>query len=355
MLGLWCPHTSFNSTVRICSQEFSVTSRLDPHSCNHRNRFPSLPSKYNMKKRKINSADFRFMVQVNVGCWKQLLYWKATILMPHVVNWGVPMGFMNDYTPSNSLFTPTGHKFNASWCVGVLGSAEIVWTCLISHLWHFEQGRYIIIDASSEEELQNLHQTQVFKPLSHSNSNPLEQAGSVSRPCLNMSRNTPRLAKWKKKPTVKLLHTPAYLTFLNSVSFQGKISPVLKEAHVGILPPNLCNSSEGYAGLMNNKALCAGVWAGGTDTCQVRREVVPHLPQWNSQARGSAASWFVAWLIKTAEILTGKHVKCKGSIIKGLGQWLQSKNIHKEFGDIGKMTGILEQRGRIKNTTYLCH
>ncbi|KAL9822770.1 transmembrane protease serine 12-like [Geothlypis trichas] len=48
----------------------------------------------------------------------------------------------------------------------------------------------------------------------------------------------------------------------------GKISPVLKEAHVGILPPNLCNSSAGYAGLVNDKALCAGAWAGGTDTCQ---------------------------------------------------------------------------------------
>uniref|UniRef100_A0A8C3RIJ6 Peptidase S1 domain-containing protein n=1 Tax=Cyanoderma ruficeps TaxID=181631 RepID=A0A8C3RIJ6_9PASS len=30
----------------------------------------------------------------------------------------------------------------------------------------------------------------------------------------------------------------------------------------------LCNSSQGYAGLMNDKALCAGAWAGGTDTCQ---------------------------------------------------------------------------------------
>ncbi|RLV63509.1 hypothetical protein DV515_00018200 [Chloebia gouldiae] len=53
-------------------------------------------------------------------------------------------------------------------------------------------------------------------------------------------------------------------------SEKGKLSSVLKQAHVGILPPSLCNSSEGYAGLMNDKALCAGAWAGGTDSCQVR-------------------------------------------------------------------------------------
>ncbi|XP_077644709.1 transmembrane protease serine 12 [Lonchura striata] len=51
-------------------------------------------------------------------------------------------------------------------------------------------------------------------------------------------------------------------------SEKGKLSSVLKQAHVGILPPSLCNSSEGYAGLMNDKALCAGAWAGGTDSCQ---------------------------------------------------------------------------------------
>ncbi|XP_005062119.1 PREDICTED: transmembrane protease serine 12 isoform X1 [Ficedula albicollis] len=49
---------------------------------------------------------------------------------------------------------------------------------------------------------------------------------------------------------------------------QGKTSSVLKEAQVGILPPSLCNSSQGYAGLVDHRALCAGAWAGGTDTCQ---------------------------------------------------------------------------------------
>ncbi|NXF25700.1 TMPSC protease, partial [Rhodinocichla rosea] len=59
-----------------------------------------------------------------------------------------------------------------------------------------------------------------------------------------------------------------YISGWGRTTEKGKISPVLKEAHVGILPPSLCNSSEGYAGLMNDKALCAGAWAGGTDTCQ---------------------------------------------------------------------------------------
>lgn len=34
---------------------------------------------------------------------------------------------------------------------------------------------------------------------------------------------------------------------------------------------------------------------------------------------------------------------------------MQSKNIHKEFGGIGKRIGIGEQRGRVKNAAYLCH
>uniref|UniRef100_A0A8C5X6R3 Peptidase S1 domain-containing protein n=1 Tax=Malurus cyaneus samueli TaxID=2593467 RepID=A0A8C5X6R3_9PASS len=49
---------------------------------------------------------------------------------------------------------------------------------------------------------------------------------------------------------------------------KGKISPVLNQAQVEILPHSLCNSSEGYEGLMNNNVLCAGAWGGGTDSCQ---------------------------------------------------------------------------------------
>ncbi|NXN02728.1 TMPSC protease, partial [Sylvia borin] len=59
-----------------------------------------------------------------------------------------------------------------------------------------------------------------------------------------------------------------YISGWGRTAEKGKASPVLKQAHVGILPASLCNSSEGYGGLMNSNALCAGAWAGGTDTCQ---------------------------------------------------------------------------------------
>ncbi|NXD45936.1 TMPSC protease, partial [Copsychus sechellarum] len=59
-----------------------------------------------------------------------------------------------------------------------------------------------------------------------------------------------------------------YISGWGRTAEKGKTSSVLKEAQVGILPPSLCNSSQGYAGLVDNKALCAGAWAGGTDTCQ---------------------------------------------------------------------------------------
>ncbi|NXM85340.1 TMPSC protease, partial [Oenanthe oenanthe] len=59
-----------------------------------------------------------------------------------------------------------------------------------------------------------------------------------------------------------------YISGWGRTAEKGKTSSVLKEAQVGILPPSLCNSSQGYAGLVDSRALCAGAWAGGTDTCQ---------------------------------------------------------------------------------------
>lgn len=174
---------SFNSAVRICFQGFSIMS-----SCNHRNTFPSLSSKCNMKKRKINSANFRFVVQVNVGCWKQLFLLKSNnsdatcceLRDSHgIYEWLHPLQFFlySHWAQIQCQLVP---------CVGVWGSAGIVWACLISHLWQFEQGRCIIIDASSEEELQNLHQTQAFKPLTHFTSNPLR----TGRECvISMSKH----------------------------------------------------------------------------------------------------------------------------------------------------------------------
>ncbi|NXK85170.1 TMPSC protease, partial [Amazona guildingii] len=49
---------------------------------------------------------------------------------------------------------------------------------------------------------------------------------------------------------------------------KGKISAVLQEAQVEILPSDVCNSSDAYGGLLNDNMICAGSLAGGTDTCQ---------------------------------------------------------------------------------------
>uniref|UniRef100_A0A8B9G941 Peptidase S1 domain-containing protein n=1 Tax=Amazona collaria TaxID=241587 RepID=A0A8B9G941_9PSIT len=51
-------------------------------------------------------------------------------------------------------------------------------------------------------------------------------------------------------------------------STEGKISAVLQEAQVEILPSDVCNSSDAYGGLLNDNMICAGSLAGGTDTCQ---------------------------------------------------------------------------------------
>lgn len=59
---------------------------------------------------------------------------------------------------------------------------------------------------------------------------------------------------------------------------KGKISAVLKEAQVEIIPSSLCNSSSAYGGLVNQNMICAGSWSGGTDSCQVRMGTVPHWP-----------------------------------------------------------------------------
>ncbi|NXF12632.1 TMPSC protease, partial [Smithornis capensis] len=73
-------------------------------------------------------------------------------------------------------------------------------------------------------------------------------------------------------PAPLLLHmensSDCYISGWGRTQEKGKISAVLKEARVEILPPSLCNSSEGYGGLMDDNVLCAGAWAGGTDTCQ---------------------------------------------------------------------------------------
>ncbi|NXM67003.1 TMPSC protease, partial [Serilophus lunatus] len=59
-----------------------------------------------------------------------------------------------------------------------------------------------------------------------------------------------------------------YISGWGRTQEKGEMSAVLKEARVEILPPSLCNSSEAYAGLVDDRVLCAGAWAGGTDSCQ---------------------------------------------------------------------------------------
>lgn len=63
-------------------------------------------------------------------------------------------------------------------------------------------------------------------------------------------------------------------------SIKGKTSPVLKDAQVEIIPSSVCNSSDAYEGLVSNNMICAGSRSGGTDTCQVRMDIVPDLQLW---------------------------------------------------------------------------
>ncbi|XP_069735534.1 transmembrane protease serine 12-like [Phaenicophaeus curvirostris] len=49
---------------------------------------------------------------------------------------------------------------------------------------------------------------------------------------------------------------------------KGKMSPVLKEARVEIIPSNVCNSPYAYGGLINKNMICAGLPFGGIDSCQ---------------------------------------------------------------------------------------
>ncbi|KFO73151.1 Transmembrane protease serine 12, partial [Cuculus canorus] len=49
---------------------------------------------------------------------------------------------------------------------------------------------------------------------------------------------------------------------------KGKMSPVLKEARVEIIPSNVCNSPDAYRGLVNENMICAGLPFGGIDSCQ---------------------------------------------------------------------------------------
>ncbi|KFW02388.1 Transmembrane protease serine 12, partial [Eurypyga helias] len=62
--------------------------------------------------------------------------------------------------------------------------------------------------------------------------------------------------------------TECFISGWGHTAEKGKMSAVLKEAQVEIIPSSVCNSSDAYRGLVNNNMICAGSPSGGTDTCQ---------------------------------------------------------------------------------------
>nr|XP_025044528.1 transmembrane protease serine 12 isoform X2 [Pelodiscus sinensis] len=59
-----------------------------------------------------------------------------------------------------------------------------------------------------------------------------------------------------------------FLSGWGSISEKGQGSPILQEAQVDIIPSNICNGFEWYAGMVNNNMFCAGFESGGVDSCQ---------------------------------------------------------------------------------------
>ncbi|NXH09934.1 TMPSC protease, partial [Bucco capensis] len=62
--------------------------------------------------------------------------------------------------------------------------------------------------------------------------------------------------------------TKCFISGWGRTAEKGKPSAVLQEAQVEIIPSSICGSSEAYGALVNDKMICAGSQAGGTDTCQ---------------------------------------------------------------------------------------
>ncbi|XP_033927490.1 transmembrane protease serine 12 [Melopsittacus undulatus] len=62
--------------------------------------------------------------------------------------------------------------------------------------------------------------------------------------------------------------TQCFISGWGRTKEQGKISAVLQEAQVEIIPSEVCNSDDAYRGLVNDNMICAGSLWGGTDTCQ---------------------------------------------------------------------------------------
>ncbi|XP_077694944.1 transmembrane protease serine 12-like isoform X2 [Eretmochelys imbricata] len=66
--------------------------------------------------------------------------------------------------------------------------------------------------------------------------------------------------------------TECFISGWGSIAEKGEGSPILQEAPVDIIPSDICNGFEWYAGMINNNMFCAGLESGGIDSCQVRLE-----------------------------------------------------------------------------------
>uniref|UniRef100_K7GF87 Peptidase S1 domain-containing protein n=1 Tax=Pelodiscus sinensis TaxID=13735 RepID=K7GF87_PELSI len=63
------------------------------------------------------------------------------------------------------------------------------------------------------------------------------------------------------------INNQSYVSYI-LCSITGQGSPILQEAQVDIIPSNICNGFEWYAGMVNNNMFCAGFESGGVDSCQ---------------------------------------------------------------------------------------
>ncbi|XP_038234086.2 transmembrane protease serine 12 isoform X2 [Dermochelys coriacea] len=62
--------------------------------------------------------------------------------------------------------------------------------------------------------------------------------------------------------------TECFISGWGSIAEKGEGSPILQEAQVDIIPSDICNGFEWYAGMINNNMFCAGLESGGIDSCQ---------------------------------------------------------------------------------------
>ncbi|XP_021234787.1 transmembrane protease serine 12 isoform X2 [Numida meleagris] len=62
--------------------------------------------------------------------------------------------------------------------------------------------------------------------------------------------------------------TKCFISGWGRITEKGRTSAVLQEAEVEIIPSHVCNSSDGYGGLIHANMICAGSPSGGVDSCQ---------------------------------------------------------------------------------------